>query len=259
MTHQSNEGSPALSLGTPSIPQTTGNTTVNSDEETVASGAVNEEPLKNTSTSLPVNTEDLIETNTSMSSDDGNTTPLVTDDSTSPSLTTSSIKTNTNGTSDDGTATSFAVTGGSTSQGTHQYPESTTLPVSTVPPTSSAKELEMDLDGSATSTAKELGLDINGSTSSTDQTSIQDTMDVDEEIKQGSTDIITVAPPGWLAALNMDVYLKECSDTKAWKGLVQSFYEFEGKNTINGVYLFYCITIFAYNPLPVESTDFFAS
>ena len=115
----------------------------------------------------------------------------------------------------------------------------------------------MDLDGSAMSTAKESGLDINGSTS--DQNSIQDTMDVDEEIKQGSTDIITVAPPGWLAALNMDVYLKECSDTKAWKGLVQFFYEFEGKNTINGVYLFYCITIFAYNPLPVESTDFFAS
>ena len=117
----------------------------------------------------------------------------------------------------------------------------------------------MDLDGSSTSTAKESGLDINGSTSSTDQTSIQDPMDVDEEIRQGSTDIITVAPPGWLAAHNMDVYLKECSDTKAWKGLVQSFYEFEGKNTINGVYHFNCITIFSYNSLPIESTDFFAS
>jgi hypothetical protein len=44
-----------------------------------------------------------------------------------------------------------------------------------------------------------------------------------------------VAAPAWLTALKMDVYLRECSDVKAWQVLVQSLYKFEVGNTINGV------------------------
>ena len=68
-------------------------------------------------------------------------------------------------------------------------------------------------------------------------------MDVDHEKGEevhtlSSTNVALVTPPAWLTTLNMDVYLQECSDAKAWQGLVQSLYKFEEGNSINGV----CIT-----------------
>ena len=46
---------------------------------------------------------------------------------------------------------------------------------------------------------------------------------------------VTIGPPTWLAALQMDAYLQESSDLTAWQQLVTSFYKFEKLNTINGV------------------------
>jgi hypothetical protein len=66
-----------------------------------------------------------------------------------------------------------------------------------------------------------------------------DSIQVDVENRQKgespSTDVAVVAPPAWLIALNMDVYLRECSDATAWQGLIESLYRFENLNTINGV------------------------
>ena len=53
--------------------------------------------------------------------------------------------------------------------------------------------------------------------------------------KSSSTDVAVIAPPAWLSALNMDVYLQGCSDTTAWQELIESLYKFEKLNTINGV------------------------
>ena len=53
--------------------------------------------------------------------------------------------------------------------------------------------------------------------------------------KSSSTDMAVIAPPAWLSALNMDVYLQGCSDTTAWQELIESLYKFEKLNTINGV------------------------
>jgi hypothetical protein len=71
-------------------------------------------------------------------------------------------------------------------------------------------------------------------------------MQVDEEKPAespvtSSTSAVAVGPPTWLAALQMDAYLRECSDFKAWQELVASLYKFEKLNTINGVRLFYHI------------------
>jgi hypothetical protein len=134
-------------------------------------------------------------------------------------------------TSDEGNATSVAVIDDSRSRETHEDAESTTPLMSTVtvPPTSTVKESGMDVDASA---------------SSTDHPSIQVPMDVDEEIGEESTNIVTVAPPGWLTAQNMDVYLKDCSEAKAWQALVHSLYKFEERNTINGVRHYICFTGF---------------
>ena len=66
-----------------------------------------------------------------------------------------------------------------------------------------------------------------------------DPMQVDVENRpkgeSSSTDVAGVAPPAWLIALNMDVYLQECSDATAWRGLIESLYKFENLNTISGV------------------------
>ena len=66
-----------------------------------------------------------------------------------------------------------------------------------------------------------------------------DSIQVDMENRQKgespSTNMAVVTPPAWLIALNMDVYLWECSDVTAWQGLIESLYRFENLNTINGV------------------------
>ena len=54
--------------------------------------------------------------------------------------------------------------------------------------------------------------------------------------KSSSTDVAVIAPPAWLSALNMDVYLQGCSDMTAWQELIESLYKFEKLNTINGVH-----------------------
>lgn len=78
-------------------------------------------------------------------------------------------------------------------------------------------------------------MDVDASGTSMDHSSTQVPMDVDEEKGEESTDIVTVAPPGWLTAQNMDGYLKNCSEAKAWQALVHSLYKFEERNTTNGV------------------------
>ena len=70
----------------------------------------------------------------------------------------------------------------------------------------------------------------------------------------------TRARAAWLTTLNMDVYLLECSDVKAWQELVQTLYRFEEGNSINGV----CIIYYKYmtgltNFLSVEFTNCFTS
>ena len=68
----------------------------------------------------------------------------------------------------------------------------------------------------------------------------KDSMQVDMENQQKgkspSTDVAVVAPPAWLSALNMDIYLQGCSDMTAWQELIESLYKFEKLNTINGVH-----------------------
>lgn len=73
-------------------------------------------------------------------------------------------------------------------------------------------------------------------------------MDVDHEKGEeahtsSSTNVALVAAPAWLTTLNMDIYLKECSDVKAWQGLVQSLYKFEEGNSISGVCIIICILL----------------
>ena len=64
-------------------------------------------------------------------------------------------------------------------------------------------------------------------------------MQVDVKNRQkgqsSSTDVAVVAPPAWLVAVNMDVYLLGCSDATAWKKLIETLYKFEKLNTLNGV------------------------
>jgi hypothetical protein len=85
--------------------------------------------------------------------------------------------------------------------------------------------------------------------SATDQTSNPVAMAIDLEVGEESTNVVAVAAPAWLTALSMDVYLQECSDTKAWQVLVQSLYKFEEGNTINGVSQ-YNTTFFLLIPSP---------
>ena len=85
------------------------------------------------------------------------------------------------------------------------------------------------------STTNDSGMDVNAPVSATDQTSNPVPMEVDKEMGEESTNIVMVTAPAWLAALNMDVYLQECSDVKEWQALVQSLYKFEEGNAINRV------------------------
>ena len=65
--------------------------------------------------------------------------------------------------------------------------------------------------------------------------------EVDHENEQAhtssSSNVALVAAPAWLTPLNMDSYLEECSDLKAWQGLVQSLYRYEERNSITGVHI----------------------
>ena len=75
-----------------------------------------------------------------------------------------------------------------------------------------------------------------------------------------TTNVALVAAPAWLTTLNMDVYLLECSDVKAWQELVQTLYRFEEGNSINGVRIIYYKYITGLtNFLPVEFTNSFTS
>lgn len=56
-----------------------------------------------------------------------------------------------------------------------------------------------------------------------------------QKSQSSSTDVAVVAPPAWLVAVNMDVYLLGCSDMTAWKELIETLYKFERLNTLNGV------------------------
>lgn len=48
-------------------------------------------------------------------------------------------------------------------------------------------------------------------------------MEVDQEVEEEATkvlkatNVIAVAPPTWLTACNMDVYLQKCSNEKVWR------------------------------------------
>ena len=83
-------------------------------------------------------------------------------------------------------------------------------------------------------------MDVDASSNGTESPLNPDSMQVDDEKRAeapvtSSTSAVTVGPPTWLAALQMDAYLQESSDLTAWQQLVTSFYKFEKLNTINGV------------------------
>lgn len=148
-----------------------------------------------------------------------------------------------NTTSDDGTAASLVVNNDSASREPHQDTGSSTPPMSTTNDSndstaaslvinndSASRELEPHQD--TASTTIESGMDVDAPPSATETTSNP----VSEESGQEEiTNLVAVAAPGWLSAINMDIYLQECSDAKEWQGLVQSLYKFEEGNTINGV------------------------
>ena len=106
--------------------------------------------------------------------------------------------------SDDGTAASHVVNfnNDSASQENHQDKRSTTPSISTVP----------------ASTRNDSCMDIDTPASTTEKTSNP----VPRECDQETTNVVVVAAPGWLNAVNMDIYLQDCSDVKEWKALVQS-------------------------------------
>ena len=83
-------------------------------------------------------------------------------------------------------------------------------------------------------------MDVDTLGATTEPTSQLDAMEVDKEKAEvhtpSSANISMVEALAWLTALNMDVFLQDCSDVKAWQGLVQSLYMFEALNTINRVH-----------------------
>ena len=81
-----------------------------------------------------------------------------------------------------------------------------------------------------TSTTYDSGLNFDKKSSATHQALNPVPMDIDQEIEEEASNIITVAAPAWLSVNNMDVYLRNCSKEKAWHNLVQSFYRFEEGN-----------------------------
>lgn len=86
------------------------------------------------------------------------------------------------------------------------------------------------LQSASTLAMKEgVSMDVDNPASATEPS---DPMEVDQ---LSSTNVVAVIAPAWLTSLKMDVYLQECSDTKAWKMLVESLYKFEVGNKIIGV------------------------
>jgi hypothetical protein len=78
-------------------------------------------------------------------------------------------------------------------------------------------------------------MDIDKSASATER-STSVAMEVGQASSTTDFNVVSVTAPDWLAALKLDIYLQESSDTNAWQLLVQSLYKFEkGGNTFNGV------------------------
>jgi hypothetical protein len=123
----------------------------------------------------------------------------------------------------------------------------------TIPP---APTLTMDDSGP---------MDVNIPGSATEPTSNPDPVELDEEMGKEApvppftSSVAIIVAPAWLTALNMDVYLQECSDTKVWQGLVQALYKFKEVNMINGVCAYNYIAGSIPQCFPIESTNYLAS
>ena len=122
---------------------------------------------------------------------------------------------------------------------TNQDTRVTQLPVPPTAITLPASSTMIALPAS-TATNNPESMDVDASSNGTDSSSNPDPMQVDEEKRAespvtSSTSAVAVGPPTWLAALQMDAYLQECSDLKAWQQLVTSLYKFENLNTVNRV------------------------
>jgi len=184
-------------------------------------------------------------TNTTVTLDDGSASQDPQDGGSVPAprdssflFNTSIPKSNTTVSSDNTIAASLAENVDSPSRGL-QDPV-LTGPTPTVPPTSTTKNSDMDVDEPAsgtvqTSTTKNSDMDVVEPASATVQTLDPPPIDVDEEKEEVSTNVVEVAAPPWLTAHHMDVYLQECSIAKEWQLLVQSLYKFEEGNAIKGV------------------------
>ena len=164
-------------------------------------------------------------TNTTVTLDDGSASQDPQDGGSVPAprdssflFNTSIPKSNTTVSSDNTIAASLAENVDSPSRGLHD--PDLTGPTPTVPPTSTTKNSDMDVDEPASGTV---------------QTLDPPPIDVDEEKEEVSTNVVEVAAPPWLTAHHMDVYLQECSIAKEWQLLVQSLYKFEEGNAIKGV------------------------
>lgn len=105
-------------------------------------------------------------------------------------------------------------------------------------------------------------MDVDMHISTMELTLNRDALTVDKEKGEAHTpssmNVYMVEAPSWLSALNVDMYLQDSSDVKAWHGLVNSLYRFEAVNTINGVSHYSCSTgLLTY--ILAESTHYFAS
>ena len=107
-------------------------------------------------------------------------------------------------------------------------------------PASTTNDSGMDVDVPATLDSNPVTMESTVPTSTTNVSG----MDVDTPAsanlkttapKESYQGAVAVAAPRWLNALNMDIYLQECSDAKEWQELVKSYYKFGEGNAINGV------------------------
>jgi hypothetical protein len=111
----------------------------------------------------------------------------------------------------------------------HQDVKSTSLPTSS----------SLTVPSITTDDPSPASMDTDAGKDGTESIDNANSMQVDVKNRQksqsSSTDVAVVAPPAWLVAVNMDVYLLGCSDATAWKELIETLYKFERLNTLNGV------------------------